>query len=125
MHKAFLCFLGIVGFINIAPLLGIVSAEKLNQAYGLVLEDSNLVILMRHRALLFGILGGFILYSIFSPQYQSAAMIMAAISMVGYLVLMISTGNYNTEIWKVAIVDLVGLVSLASAAALKYWVIPN
>ena len=69
---------------------------------------------------LFGIVGGFILYSVIAPQHQVVAMVMAAISMVGYLGLMWSVGGYNSSIFKVAIVDMVGIGFLVTAAVLKY-----
>ena len=74
---------------------------------------------MRHRALLFGVLGGFILYSAFYPIYQNAAMLMAAISMLGYVVLVYSVGGYNQSLYKVLLVDFVGLAVLTVAVILK------
>jgi hypothetical protein len=86
MNIIFLVLFFIVGVINFLPVIGIISASKLSQAYSIELASNDLIILMRHRALLFGIVGGFIFYSIF----------------------------------KVAVVDMVGIVSLAFAAVLKY-----
>jgi len=79
-----------------------------------------LIILMRHRALLFGVLGGFILYSAFVPSYQGAAMIMAGISMVGFAVLVHSVGGFNASLNKVLIADYIGIIFLAIAAILKH-----
>jgi hypothetical protein len=110
----------IVGIINFVPVVGVLSAEKLQSSYNIALSSNDLIILMRHRALLFGILGGFILYSAFVPSYQAAAMIMAAVSMIGFAVLVFSVGGYNPLINKVLIFDIIGIVSLAAAAVLKY-----
>lgn len=79
-----------------------------------------MIILMRHRALLFGVVGGFILYSAFNPPHQMAAMVMAAISMVGFLYFVWAAGDYNASIYKIAIIDLVGIVCLVIASVLKY-----
>ena len=78
-----------------------------------------MAILMRHRALLFGIIGGFILYSAFVPQYQVAAMVMAASSMGGFLGIIWSVGGYNTSIHKVAMIDLAGIGFLLIAVVMK------
>ncbi len=75
---------------------------------------------MRHRALLFGILGGFILYSAFFASYQGAAMIMAGVSMIGFALLVIIVGDYNESIFQVLIADIVGIVFLLIAFVLKY-----
>lgn len=109
-----------MGLINFAPLVGVISAGKLEQAYSVSLASKDLEILMRHRALLFGVLGGFILYSAFSPSYQSAAMLMGGISMVGYAALVFLVGGYNESIFKVLVVDIVGIVFLVAAVLLKY-----
>jgi len=121
MSKGITLCLIIVGLINFAPVVGVLSAQKLQGAYDVALSSNDLIILMRHRALLFGILGGFILFSAFVPSYQTAAMLMAAISMVGFAVLVHSAGGFNASINKVLIVDYVGIVFLAIAAFLKYY----
>ncbi|KZY67056.1 hypothetical protein, partial [Oleiphilus sp. HI0067] len=95
-------------------------AAKLNDAYAIKLVSNDLILLMRHRALLFGILGGFILYAAFEPKYQSAAMLMALISMAGFLVLMLGGGEYNAALKKVMLIDIVGIVLLGIAAILKF-----
>ena len=120
MNKIVMALLIIVGLINFLPVIGVLSATNITQAYSVVLTSNDLVILMRHRALLFGIVGGFILYSVIAPQHQVVAMVMAAISMVGYLGLMWSVGGYNSSILKVAVVDMVGIGFLFTAAVLKY-----
>lgn len=120
MAKAVMVCLVIVGLINFVPVLGVFSAQKLERAYSVALAGSDLVILMRHRALLFGVLGGFILYSAFFPHYQAAAMIMAGVSMIGFAVLVVLVGGYNGAIFKVLVVDLAGILFLLLAAVLKY-----
>lgn len=119
MSKAFLVLLFLVGLINFLPVLGALSAERLAQAYSIEVVGSDLEILLRHRALLFGIVGGFILVSVFIPVYQGAAMIIGAVSMVGFLVLALQVGDYNAALQKVLWVDVGGIVLLAAAAVLK------
>lgn len=120
MSKGITICLVIVGLINFVPVAGLLGAQKIESAYSVVLSSNDLIILMRHRALLFGILGGFILYSAFISSYQSAAMIMAAVSMVGFAALVYSMGGYNGAINKVLTIDIIGIVFLVIAAALKY-----
>lgn len=108
----------VVGVINFLPVLGVVSADRLAAAYGIDLFGNDLVILLRHRALLFGVLGGFILYSVFFPVYRPPAMVIAAIAMIGYVVLMFAVGNYNAELYRVMLVDYVGIACLAVAAGI-------
>jgi len=110
----------IVGVINFLPVIGVLSADKLSGAYSIELIGNDIIILMRHRALLFGLIGGFLLFSVFKPSYQIAAMVMAAISMLGFLYFVWAAGDYNSSISKIAIIDLVGIVCLVIVLALKY-----
>ncbi len=121
MTKLYLFLLFIVGVINFLPVIGVLSIDRINQAYGLNVGDNNMAILLRHRALLFGLIGGFVFYSIFNPQYQNAAITLAAISMIGYLCFFWSVGGSNSELLKVAQIDIVGVVVLAVAIVVKYF----
>tara|TARA_R110002049_G_scaffold71737_2_gene184591 strand:+ start:4628 stop:5008 length:381 start_codon:yes stop_codon:yes gene_type:complete len=120
MEKTVSIFLFVVGVINCLPVLGVLSAARLSQAYAIEFDGNDLIILMRHRALLFGIVGGFILYSVFVPVYQTAAMVMAGVSMLGYVFLTWQVGDYNASLYKVLLVDIVGILCLAAAALLKW-----
>jgi hypothetical protein len=119
LSKLSVVLLFVVGLINFLPLIGVLSGAKIAQTYAVELASNDLIILMRHRALLFGLVGGFVLYSIFEPQFQTAALTMAGISMLGFLVIMYSVGGYNASINKVAMVDIVGIVCLILVIILK------
>lgn len=121
MKKFYLCLLFIVGVINFLPAFALVSLEQVNHSYGLSVTDSNLAILLRHRALLFGVLGGFVLFSVFKPQYQATAMVMAMISMLGYLGVLLLVGDANQELLTIAKIDIVGIVLLCIAALIKFF----
>lgn len=118
MAKAITFCLIVVGLINFAPLLGVISTQKLESAYSITLGSNDLAILMRHRALLFGILGTFTLYAAFHPFYQTAAMIMGGASMIGFAWLALTVGAYNEAVGKVLIIDIVGIVFLFAAVVL-------
>ncbi len=119
--KIYVSLLFLVALINFVPIAGILSLDKINQAYGLAVNDNNLAIVLRHRALVFGLLGGFLFYSLFSPSYQTAAITLTAISMLGYLYFFWSVGNANTALSKVAYADIIGMALLSIAIALKYF----
>jgi len=119
MNKMYLTLLFLVGVINFLPIIGMLSLDKVNQAYGLSVTENNLEILLRHRALLFGLIGGFIIYSVFNPQQQTAAITLAAISMLGYLFFFWSVGGSNPALLKVAQVDIIGVVLLFGAIIIK------
>ena len=108
----------IVGVINTLPVVGMLGADRINAAYGLTLNSPDLEILLRHRALLFGIIGGFILASIAIPPLRLAALILAGISMVGFLIISWQVGGANAELQRIAQVDIIGIAALVGAVAL-------
>ena len=122
MHKLITASLVIVGLINFLPVLGLLGVKNLETAYKISLPSGDLILLMQHRALLFGLLGGFILYSAFVPIYQNAAILLAAISMTGFAILVHVVGSSNPAILRILYIDYVGIFFLVIAIALKYGV---
>jgi hypothetical protein len=107
----------IVGLIHLLPLSGLLGSEKLSALYGLAISDQNLAILMRHRAVLFGLLGAFLIFAAFRPTLQPLAFIAGFVSVVSFLWLAWSTGNYNTQIARVFAADIIALICLFIATA--------
>ncbi len=105
----------IVGIIHLLPLLGVLGSEKLSTLYGLSFGDPNLIILMRHRAVLFGLLGAFFVFAAFKPTFQPLALIAGFISVVSFICLAWSVGNYNSQIARVFMADIVALICLVIA----------
>ena len=101
-----------VGIIHILPLSGVLSATRLFDLYGITCDDPNLEILMRHRAVLFGLLGMFLLSSAFLPNLQLAALITGFVSVVSFLYLAYSVGEYNDQVNRIVIADKAALVCL-------------
>ena len=109
----------IAGLINLFPLIGVLSAEQLESMYGIPMENSDLVILMRHRAILFGLLGSFIIYSAFRPVIQSLACHAALFSMLGFVILAFTAEGYGAALHKIVIADLIGLLAIVVALVLR------
>ena len=105
----------LVGLINFLPLLGILGVKHLKKLYGLDLEDTSIVLLMRHRAVLFGIIGGFIIYSVFFPIFVTVAYIFGAISMGTFVLLALPIKNHTKPIRKVFYIDMVAIIMLVLA----------
>lgn len=119
MNKLLLLSLFVLGGINFAPVLGVLDAALIESGYQVSLNSDNLTILMQHRALLFGILGGFVWVSMFKPSYQVPALIMCGISMWGFVLLAHWQGGYDQGIAKVLLVDYVALVFWGLAIVLR------
>jgi drug/metabolite transporter (DMT)-like permease len=107
----------VAGIIHLLPLSGAMSAERLATLYGLDFSEPNLSILMRHRAVLFGMFGAFLVFAAFKPSLQAIAFIAAFVSVLSFLLLAWSSGGYNTLVGRVVTADLVALVALVIGAA--------
>lgn len=119
-EKFIIAVLLAVGLINAAPVMGLVSAERLQALYGIALEDSNLVLLMRHRALMLGLLGSFVLASIWLPAWRLPAMGAVGLSMVVFLLLAGAPSGLNAAVRKVYWIDLALCIALLPALVLQW-----
>lgn len=101
--------LAVVGAIHLLPLAGVLGAAQVGALYGVDASDPDLSILLRHRAVLFGLLGAFFVVAAFKPAWRTAAFIAGFASVVSFLVLAAITGGYNAEITRVIQADAVAL----------------
>jgi hypothetical protein len=116
MRYVVMASLIVAGIIHLLPLAGVLGSERLAALYGLDLSEPNLAILMRHRAVLFGLFGAFLVYAAFKPQLQGIAFVAAFASVAAFLVLAWSTGNYNAQVGRVVAAGVVALVALVIGA---------
>jgi hypothetical protein len=110
----------LAGIIHLLPLAGVLGNERLAALYGIDMSDPNLSILLRHRAVLFGMLGTFLVAAAFRPGWQAAAFVAALISVVSFLLLAWSTGGYNALLSRVVTADIVALVALV-VGGVAWW----
>lgn len=102
----------VAAIIHLMPLSGALGNERLTALYGLSFNEPNLAILMRHRAVLLGMLGVFFLVAAFRPTLQPLAFIAGFVSIVPFLWLVWSIGGYNTQVGRVFTADIVALICL-------------
>ncbi len=103
----------IAAVINLLPVYGILGSAQLSKLYGIPFEGNpDLEILMRHRAVLFGIVGTIVLYSMYDHMYRKVATFIALVSMVTFIVIAGLVGHYGTAIQNVIKVDIIGLIVL-------------
>lgn len=95
----------VVGVIHLLPLSGVLGAAQLQSLYGLTFDDPNALILMRHRAVLFGLIGLFLVYAAFRPAFQPAAFAGGLVSVVSFLWLAGITGGHNASLGRVIAAD--------------------
>ncbi|MDX1451921.1 MAG: hypothetical protein R3183_05140 [Oleiphilaceae bacterium] len=112
MDKVISACLILVGLIHLVPVTGILGAVQIGKLYGIDASEPNLEILMRHRAVLFGLLGAFLIYAAWQPTLWNIAIVAGLISVVSFIAIALSTGTYNAQIKGVVIADLIALAAL-------------
>ncbi|MGB5349706.1 MAG: hypothetical protein WBN10_08905 [Polyangiales bacterium] len=106
----------IVSLINLAPTVGAVSSKRLQALYGIAFEDPNLVVLMRHRAILLGIVGALLGVAAFVVPLRPTAYAAGFTSMLSFVLIAWLTGGYNDALRRVVSADLVASAALLAAA---------
>jgi len=104
--------LAVVAVIHLLPLSGVLGSERLAALYGLSFNEPNHEILMRHRAVLFGLFGLFLLFAAFRPPLHTMAFIGGFGSVVSFLWLARSVGECNAHVARVVKADIVALACL-------------
>jgi len=112
----------VVAVIHLLPVSGVLGSERLAALYGVSFSEPNLAILMRHRAVLFGILGVFFLFAAFVSAWQTLAFVAGFVSVLSFLWLAWSGGGYNAQVARVFTADMVALVCLIIGVATHVYV---
>lgn len=80
------------------------------------MDEPSLELLLCHRAVLFALVGGFLVFAAFQPSYQAAAFVAGMVSVVSFLWLAFAIGNLNAPMTRVIVVDLLAAVPLLAGA---------
>lgn len=113
MELIFRITLFIAGLINLLPALLAFLPDKISNSYGIDIPNSNYELLLRHRAILFGIIGGLMIFSAIVKKHYEISTIAGLISMLSFILLyfLIDKG-INSELKKVMMIDIVATAIL-------------
>lgn len=121
MQRVAALLLMIVAFVHLPPLVGVLGVARLESLYGVAVAGPDLVILMRHRAVLFGLLGAYQLWAVFRPAHRTVAFVAGIVSLGAFLALVYSTPGYNANLARVAMIDVAALVLAVVGFAAHLW----
>ncbi len=119
MRIAIAALLILAGAINLAPLVGVLGAERLRSLYGIEAASPELAILLRHRALLFGVVGGLLVAAAFRSELRVAAIAAGGASMLGFIAIARLEGGARGPLARVVAADWLGTAALFLAAMLE------
>ncbi len=105
----------IMGVIHLLPVTGVVGMAQLGTLYDVVCEEENLLVLMHHRAMLFGIVGGVMCYAAWRPEVQGVALAVGG-SVTSFLVLAWQSPPIKDALGRVVMVDVAALLMLCVAS---------
>ncbi|MEM7763603.1 MAG: phosphopantetheine adenylyltransferase [Pseudomonadota bacterium] len=108
----------LVGVINVLPIVGVISVARLSSLYGVSVESPDLALLLQHRAVLFGLLGGLLISAAWTPSVRTPAALAGIISMLSFCVLTVLLNVANPALVRIAWIDVVAVVLLAIGVTL-------
>lgn len=103
----------VAGLINLLPSMLAFLPYKISKSYGIEIPNANYELLLRHRAILFGIIGGLMIFSSIVKKYYEIATIAGLISMTSFILLyfLIDRG-ISSELKKVMVIDILASLIL-------------
>jgi len=120
MNRLIMGLFVLVALIHLVPTVGVLSADRLHGLYGVTIEDPDLLILMRHRAVLLGIVGVLVGVAAFRPSLRPAASFAAFANMLAFIAIAMGAEGIGPEVERVAFADGVACVLLVAA-----WCLPG
>ena len=120
LNRITIACLTLAGVIHLLPLPGVMGAGQLTRLYGVATDDPNAVILLQHRALLFGLLGVLLIAAAFRPELRAVALVAGLVSTVSFLVIAWGVGGYNAQVARVVVADVLAVVLLLLAAGIEW-----
>ncbi len=109
----------VLALIHILPLSGVLGGERLRDLYG-IQAQGDLSILMRHRAVLFGLLSLISVLAAFKPEIRSMAALLLGLSMASFLVLAFLEAPFGAPVRKIVVADIVGLALLLTYLVMDF-----
>lgn len=105
----------LAGLIKITPLIGVLGAERLQALYEMPFDGVDLLLLMRHRAVLFGVVGSLLLVAAFRPALRVLAGTVGLVSIASFLLLALPMQEHSAALQRVFWADVVAGASLILA----------
>jgi hypothetical protein len=113
-------FLVLAGIVHLLPLPGVLGAPALVRLYEVGVDDPNLEILLRHRALLFGLLALLLFAAAARPAWRALAYAGGIASAGSFVVIAMLVGGYGAPIGRVVAADVAVVVLLIAATAMDW-----
>ncbi len=105
-----------VGLVHLLPVTGVLGGERLQALYGIGVEDPTLAILLRHRAVLFALIGVVLMVAALHQPWRGPALLAGLLSMLSFILIAALEGGGNAAIARVVRIDIVASCGLLLVA---------
>lgn len=105
----------LVALLHALPLAGVLGGARLSALYAVDAHDPNLALLLRHRAVLFGLLAAGLAGAALRPALHGAGLVAGLASVGAFLLLARLEGPLNAALATVVRLDIVALILLLAA----------
>lgn len=114
-----LCRAGLLvaGLIHCLPLAGLGGGESLLNLYGLTSPSAEVELLLRHRAVLFGLLGALLIIAAWIPPLRPVAFLFGLISALSFLLIAGWPTGLSAPLARVWWADVIAVAALGVAFA--------
>jgi len=112
----------ITGLVHLLPFSFLFFSEQLQKNYGVDISDANLQLLLRHRAIFFGLIGAGLIFSAIKKSFYGLASTIGLISMVSFIVLFYEIGGINHQLRSVMLIDVSVSIALFLTAVVYHFI---
>lgn len=122
MHRVVAVILIAVGLLHLYPALGVFGPERLGEIYDIVSDDADTLLLLRHRAVLFAMLGVALIAGGIRVRWRWPALLAGLVSTLSFVLLAFPLDDNSAAVTRVFWTDVVSSAALilAGIIALRY-----
>jgi hypothetical protein len=108
----------VVAVVHLLPVVGVAGPRQLDDLYGIGSVSDDVEILLRHRAVLLGLVGLVLLTAVWARSLRLTATAVGIASTASFIVIATLGGTSTLEIRRVVVIDVaaVGLLAIVAVA---------
>ncbi|EFQ82155.1 hypothetical protein HMPREF0063_12679 [Aeromicrobium marinum DSM 15272] len=108
----------VAAVIHALPVIGVVSSERVAALYAITVDGTDLAVLLRHRAVLFGVLAGLLVAAVLDPDLRGPVAVAVLVSDLAFAALAIGAREIGRSLRRVLVADIVSIIALVGVIGL-------
>lgn len=123
-QNAAVAILVVIGVITASPIVTALNSNGITSLYNVTFEDDAVLLLVRHRQVMLGVLGAALVYGAFFYHLRMMVITAAVVSKLAFIGLCMTTPDLTQGIQRVIYFDAISIVLLLIAAVI-FWRSPS